>query len=291
MLRGLLVGLTLGGLSLGLAAASDAPKARAKHRQTVIRLHGSDHPVAFLGVELGDGDDDDSDNGNGKGEQVKGVRVYHVVPDSPASRAGLEAGDVVIEFDGQAVEDPIALTREVHAQHPGDPVRIIVVRRGHKQSLEAELGSRGSDDEDSNDDLDDSIADSIGNAVDSAMGAVEGLGEVFDVDLDDHDHEADRPLLGVELVFTTPELSRFLGGEEADGLLVAKVMEGSAADKANVHVGDLIVSIDGSRTSGLGDLRKALTEKAGESVRLQVIREKLQKTLEVRLADKEPASD
>jgi len=69
----------------------------------------------------------------------KGALVSEVVPDSPAARAGLEAGDVVIEIDGQKVDGPGDLARTVGLANPGQDAKIKVWRNQQERTIEVKL--------------------------------------------------------------------------------------------------------------------------------------------------------
>lgn len=71
-----------------------------------------------------------------------GVRIEEVVPDGPAARAGLQAGDVVLEIDGRTVESPEALVGAIAGRAPGDAVRLRVLRGGERIDLTVRLGAR-----------------------------------------------------------------------------------------------------------------------------------------------------
>lgn len=59
-----------------------------------------------------------------------GVRLAHVEPASPADRAGLRAGDLVVTIGGQPVDDAQALQRRLFGHPPGDPLAITTFRNG-----------------------------------------------------------------------------------------------------------------------------------------------------------------
>jgi serine protease Do len=65
----------------------------------------------------------------------RGALVRGVEPDSPASQAGVEPGDIIIEFDGKEIERSVDLPRMVGATPPGNRSRITVFRRGSQQKL------------------------------------------------------------------------------------------------------------------------------------------------------------
>ena len=86
-----------------------------------------------------------------------GVAVTQVVAGTPAQKAGLEAatgtklvdgqeqptgGDVVVEFDGDAVTSAVALQSAVDTRQPGDTVSITVVRDGSRRTFDVTLGVR-----------------------------------------------------------------------------------------------------------------------------------------------------
>ncbi len=98
---------------------------------------------AYLGVRMASVED--------------GVAITEVVPDTPADEADLRAatgtevvdgqeiptgGDVIVEFDGQAVTSPTALQSAVDARRPGETVPIVVVRGGDRQTIEVTLDVR-----------------------------------------------------------------------------------------------------------------------------------------------------
>jgi S1-C subfamily serine protease len=98
---------------------------------------------AYLGVRMAPVDD--------------GVAITEVVPDTPADEAGLRAatgtelvdgqevptgGDVIVEFDGQAVTSPTALQSAVDARRPGETVPVVVLRDGDRQTIEVTLDVR-----------------------------------------------------------------------------------------------------------------------------------------------------
>lgn len=103
--------------SAGMDLRLDEPRARD------VRYTGR----TWLGVELGTA-------------PGGGVLVKAVVRRSPAAKAGVLAGDLVLEVDGTAVRAPRELQREVGSHAPGDTCPLTVRRAGADLVLEAELG-------------------------------------------------------------------------------------------------------------------------------------------------------
>jgi hypothetical protein len=71
-----------------------------------------------------------------------GLRITGVREGSPAERAGLRAGDVIVEFDGKAVADIYAYTYALRDKKPGDAVKVVVERDGARLTFNAVLGER-----------------------------------------------------------------------------------------------------------------------------------------------------
>ena len=69
-----------------------------------------------------------------------GALVQDVVEGSPADRAGLQEGDLVVAVDGKSVESPDELAGKIRARRPGEEVTITIVRGGREMELKAVLG-------------------------------------------------------------------------------------------------------------------------------------------------------
>jgi len=76
--------------------------------------------------------------------EVTGVRLTGVRAESPADKAGIRAGDIIVEFGGKPVKDLYAYTDALYAQKPGDVVDVVVVRGTERLKLKVTLGKRGS---------------------------------------------------------------------------------------------------------------------------------------------------
>jgi membrane-associated protease RseP (regulator of RpoE activity) len=82
-----------------------------------------------------------------------------------------------------------------------------------------------------------------------------------------------RGSLGVQVKELTPELRKFFGAPQHTGVLVSKVKPHGAAHLAGVQVGDVLLSINGSKIQGAADLEQAMVgKKKGQILGLQVIR-------------------
>ena len=83
-----------------------------------------------------------------------------------------------------------------------------------------------------------------------------------------------RGVLGVNIYDVTPDVAKEFGLTESRGALVASVVPGSAADKAGVKTGDIIVSINGVNTKGAGELRATIgLLRVGDKVDIGLLRD------------------
>jgi membrane-associated protease RseP (regulator of RpoE activity) len=96
-----------------------------------------------------------------------------------------------------------------------------------------------------------------------------------------------RGFLGVHLLDLTPELREHFGVPRDAGVMVAAVEPGSAAAKGGIAVGDIITSADGDRIDSARDLSRAVRrKKAGETVRLDLSRDRSNKRLTVAVEER-----
>ena len=89
-----------------------------------------------------------------------------------------------------------------------------------------------------------------------------------------------RGYVGVSMTNLTPELREFFGAPKDAGVLIGSVADNSPADKAGLHVGDVVTAINGKEVKGSWDIYSAMADKkAGDSIRFEVIRGKAKQTI------------
>ena len=115
-----------GNVGIGFAVPIDIA---AKSAAAIVK--GEEIQIGYLGVAMGDA----------TGGQ-DGAVVQEVTPNSPAARAGLQAGDVVVSIDGKAVQDRSELVAAIRGHKPGDKVSLVVVRGGNETTITATLTQR-----------------------------------------------------------------------------------------------------------------------------------------------------
>jgi membrane-associated protease RseP (regulator of RpoE activity) len=268
-------------VALLLAAASGPGVPVVRADQTTYTLAQAYAPIddddaAYLGVRL----TEETEHPEG------GARVTHVVDDSPAGKAGLKTDDIVVEFDGEIVRGPMALTQRIHAHAPGDSVALKVLRDGRAIEVEVELGQRsevsvlvpdvnwqGDRWQNWQDDYQERLEDlgeRLGRTYSYSYTLPEGSGS-FAVPFA---LGWGKPKLGVQLIETTQELREHLGGTEDAGVLVSKILPGTPAERAGIAVGDLIVALGGEAVATVDELREALRDKEGETFTVEVVRDR-----------------
>jgi putative serine protease PepD len=115
-----------GNVGIGFAIPIDL----AARSATAI-VQGKQVKTGYLGVAMG------APTGG-----QDGALVQEVTSGSPAAKAGLRPGDLVVAIDGQAVADPSEMSARVRAHKPGDKVTLKVVRGGNETTITATLSQR-----------------------------------------------------------------------------------------------------------------------------------------------------
>ena len=143
------LGLTAGALCLALTAAPavahphDDDESSAPRRE--VRIYRGDGEEAqvrggYLGVRV---QDIDRELQRARDlPSTEGALVNRVEEESPADKAGIQRGDVIVRLDGEEVEDSAELIGEMRDKKPGATVQIAVLRRGERHNFTAKLGTR-----------------------------------------------------------------------------------------------------------------------------------------------------
>ena len=167
------------------------------------------------------------------------------VPDGPAKDAGMQAGDVIVNFDGGEVKNSRDLVKRVADAPVGQGVRVVVMRGGKEQTILVTLGRRET---------------AEGEAVPAAMQKpAETQGEV----------------LGMTLVPMNDQVAQELNLPTGQsGLLIKSIDETSAAFDKGLREGDLIVEAAQKPVAALADLQDQVkaTKEAGRKSLLVLVR-------------------
>jgi serine protease Do len=208
--------------------------------------------------------------------EPRGVAVARVVEQSPAERAGLKAGDVILRFDNEAVGSTRKLNRLIAEAAPEQVVRLTISRNGREQEVSATLDRRR--------DFPQVFgAESIPRNWPNVEVFPRG-GESFVFALGTHRR------IGVSTTQLTKQLADYFGVAGGRGLLVTNVSENSPAAKAGIRAGDVITEADGQRLETVGDLSRAVNRQKEGEVTLTIIRDKSQRTIRVTPEGRQPGT-
>lgn len=176
-----------------------------------------------------------------------GVRISAIVRDSPADRAGLRASDVLLRIDGRAVDSPRSVIAAVSGHEAGHNVELAFVRRGEERSLIVRLGE---------------------------MPPQRGRLAVK------------RGTIGAAPIDVPLGLREYWGGGEERGVLVGEVERGSAADRAGLRPGDLVLAVDGNDVVEASALWRLVLEGGiGNELEVEISRQGAFMTLEVEIEE------
>ena len=237
---------------------------------------GIDGGGAWLGVVLKDLTVEEVKELKLPGEY--GVQVKEVVDDSPAAKAGLAKDDIIVEFAGEKVRSAEQLRRLVRETPPGRNVAIVTRRGSETKTLTAKVGKPKV-------------------RFFEYFGAP-GSPQTFNVRIPHPMARVRVPefnflwmdrgaRLGISADELTSQLAQYFGVKQGKGILVREVVVGSAAEKAGLKAGDVIMAVDGKEVSTVGALRRALDgsaeQKEKRKLALAIVRDKHEQTLTVEL--------
>lgn len=98
--------------------------------------------IAAATVERGQPDETAQSVPPAQAGAEEGVLIASVEPDGPAAQAGVRRGDILVEVDGEAVDDPLDLARALEDRRPGDQIELTVWHGDEKRVLTATLDER-----------------------------------------------------------------------------------------------------------------------------------------------------
>lgn len=173
-------------------------------------------------------------------DKPTGALVAQVTVDSPADKAGVSSGDIILEFNGRSVDYSSALPPLVGAVVPGETVDLVVLRDGRKKTLHVTI-------------------------------------EALDEGQPQQTKVASNPVgesrLGVEVSALPDDLAEQMG--VSHGVLVAKIDPNGAAAKAGIREGDVLLSLGREQIDSVERLEELASEApAGQSVPVLVQRER-----------------
>lgn len=156
----------------------------------------------------------------------RGVLIREVVNDGPADKAGVEAGDIVVEISGRKVHNTTELSSLIGASEPGTSVALKILRDGNDKTINVLLEEFPEDEA--------LLAQSRRSSVES---------------------------LGIEVENITQDLQRKyeLGGDD-EGVVVSRVQSGSISDRVGLQEGDLIIRVNRQYVSSVSEFDTVVSE-------------------------------
>jgi serine protease Do len=156
-------------------------------------------------------------------EQAHGALVAEVQPNSPAERAGIQRGDVIVGFRREEIEDMHELPRVVAMTPPGTEVDLKLIHEGQERTVQV----------------------TVDEMPEEQRQAAVGGGTAEDK-------------LGLAVQELTPEIARSLGLPSLQGVIVSHVAEGSPADEVGMRRGDVILEVNQQKVTSLQDYQAGL---------------------------------
>lgn len=201
--------------------------------------------------------------------EAYGVEITRVEEGSPAEKAGLKTGDVVLEYNGLRVEGMEQFGRLVRETPAGREVKLLISRNGANQTIAATAGTR-------------KARTLTGNMRDFFPGV--DMPEFHLPDMPQVFTTWRSPMLGVEGESLSSQLATYFGVKE--GVLVRSVLKDTAAEKAGIKAGDVITKVDGSKVTTPNELASAIRSASSKKTfPVELTRDRHETTVSVTVED------
>lgn len=204
--------------------------------------------------------------------EPRGVAITRIAEDSPASRAGLKAGDVILRFDNEPVTTHSKLQRLISEAAPEQNVRLSISRSGAEQEVAITVGRR----KNSFQSIFEVSPAQRQQGVEQAQRAL----EQFNFNREGFSFVTGRRI-GINTTQLTKQLADYFGVTGGRGLLITSVAENSPAARAGLKAGDVITEVDGEKVESSGDLSRVINRKNEGAVTLRIIRDRNSMTVAV----------
>ncbi|MBN1636701.1 MAG: DegQ family serine endoprotease [Deltaproteobacteria bacterium] len=171
-------------------------------------------------------------------DDTKGVIISQVMPDTPAEKAGLKQGDVIVKFEGESVDMVGPFRNKVALIAPGTSVDITVIRDGKEMAFRVKIEKMSSEE------------------VQTSKAEPDTLEK-----------------LGLTVMTLTEEMAERYGYEDEQGVVVTEVESGSAAASAGIRPGVLIQEVNRDQVRNLKEFELSI-EKNGKKPILMLVKDK-----------------
>jgi serine protease Do len=166
-------------------------------------------------------------------KEPKGALVASIVPDSPAARAGIRQGDIILSVSGREIADAHDLTRKVASLPVGKSAGFAILRDGQHKTVDVAVGAR----------KDMQVASNQGSLQEGLPPGGAATGKA----------------MGLGLTGMTPEVRRAYNlGDDVQGVLVTKVDPESDAAEKGLQPGDVLISVSNRTVHTPQDVEKSV---------------------------------
>jgi len=195
-----------------------------------------------------------------------GVEITSVIHDSPAEKAGLKSGDVVVSYNGRKVEDREQFQAMVRLTPVGREAKLDIIRNGVAQTVPVRIDSR-------------TLLFCRSNCL-TNDGPRFNLPNIPMPDVPRVFEGMQSPMLGIEAQVVEGQLAQYFGVQDR-GVLVWSVLRNSAAEKAGLKAGDVILRLDDVKVTSAADISAKLRMASGKTVQVSLMRDHKDMTIPV----------
>ncbi len=173
-----------------------------------------------------------------------GVKIDSVFSNSPADKAGIKSGDIILKINGQEVENNRHLTVLISQAKGGQPVPIEYIRNSERNEVNVVVADR-----------------------DTFMASLNNSGNVPQVPSETRSVQ----WLGMELVSFTDDMAGLLNIKPVDGVFVQRVGLGTPADNSSVRRGTVILQVNNQSVANVDDILRISIDIPSSATRIPMI--------------------
>jgi serine protease Do len=249
-----------------------------------VIVHGSS---GYLGVTI-----HDLDQGRANDlhlASLHGAEVVMLDHDAPACKAGVKLHDVILQMNGQAVDNVEQLRKMLHEMPVGKTVAFVLYRDGQTVTLNIQLGDRAKLEHPSF--LDPNSGPEEAEVVknpqpDASPRPSAWVPRRHEMDLGIEPANTLIPRLDLNPLYVgarvepvSPQLADYFGVRSGTGLLVKDVYDDSPASAAGIRAGDIVLNVNGQAMVKLKDWTRAIRVNRGKQVQVTIFRDHQQQTV------------
>ncbi len=248
----------------------------------------------YLGVELRDVSDDEI--AGLKLKEARGALIVNLDHDGPACKVGMKTQDVILEMNGQAIENDAQLRKMLRETPPGRRVTFVISRDGQTQTVSTMMADRRTvamqaweqrytvpDPASETAGLPASVH-VRGNGFMSSTSPAPSVGTATEMPKGHRDFLGTSMILnasftGAQLEVMGPQLAQYFGAEDGAGLLVRSVDGNSPAELAGMRAGDVVIRVNSLPVASGTAWTKTIHDNKGRPVPVVVLRNRKEQTL------------